>query len=50
MSLKDFPIFSSGGHFIQRREAVYAILVEGIMENNHVKLFQFFSIFNSEDI
>ena len=49
MAFKDFPTFSSGGRFIQRKEAVYAILVEGITENNLVKLLQFFSIFNSEE-
>ena len=37
--LKIFLIWSSGGPFAQRREKVCAILVEGILRNNSVKLF-----------
>ena len=34
-----FLIWSSGGPFGQRSGSIYAILVEGIMRNNSVKLF-----------
>ena len=37
--LKDFSIFSSGGHFVQLNGTSCVILVEGIMWNIHVKLF-----------
>ena len=37
---KDFSIFSSVGHFVQQIRTICAILVEGIMGNIHVKLFQ----------
>ena len=36
-----FLIFSSGGHFIQQSRTVCAILIEGIMRNISVKLFEF---------
>ena len=34
-------ICSSGDPFIQRSETICSILVEGIMRNNSVKLFEF---------
>ena len=37
--LKDFLIKSSGGPHVPRTTTIYAILVEGIMGNIHVKLF-----------
>ena len=37
--LKIFLIWSSGCPFVQRSETICAILVEGIMRNNSVKLF-----------
>ena len=37
--LKMFLIWSSGGPIVQRSIAICAILVEGIMKNNSVKLF-----------
>ena len=37
--LKIFLIWSSGGPYVQRSETICAILVEGIMRNNSVKLF-----------
>ena len=37
--IRDIPIFSSGGHFVQLKGTVCAILVEGIMRNISVKLF-----------
>ena len=39
MSFKRFLIWSSGGPCFQWSGTVYAILVEGIMGNIHVKLF-----------
>ena len=39
MSFKRFLILSSGGPCYQWSGTVYAILVEGIMGNIHVKLF-----------
>ena len=39
MSFTRFLIWSSGGPHVQRSETVCAILVEGIMWNNSVKLF-----------
>ena len=40
MSFEDFSIFSSGGHFVKGSLTSCAILVEGIIGNIHVKLFQ----------
>ena len=37
---KDFSIFSFGGHFVQQRGTICAILIEGIMGNISVKLFK----------
>ena len=37
--LKVFLIWSSGSPFVQRSEIICAILVEGNMKNNSVKLF-----------
>ena len=37
--LKTFLICSSGSPFVQRRETICAILVEGIKINNSVKIF-----------
>ena len=37
--LKTFLIYSSGGSFFQKSRTICAILVEGIMRNNSVKLF-----------
>ena len=37
--LKIFLIWSSGGRFVQSSRTICAILVEGIMRNNSVKLF-----------
>ena len=37
--LKIFLIWSSGCPFVQRSKIIHAILVEGIMRNNSVKLF-----------
>ena len=37
--LKIFLIWSSGGTFVQQSGTICAILVEGIMRNNSVKLF-----------
>ena len=37
--LKTFLIWSSGGPFVQGSRTICAILVEGIMRNNSVKLF-----------
>ena len=34
-----FLILSSGSYFVQRSRTICAILVEGIMRNNSVKLF-----------
>ena len=36
---KIFLIWRSGDHFVQRSETICAILVEGIMRNNSVKIF-----------
>ena len=38
--LKIFPIRSSGGPFVKRSRTICAILVEGIMRNNSVNIFQ----------
>ena len=38
-SLKIFLIWSSGNPFVWQSRTIYAILVEGIMRNNSVKLF-----------
>ena len=38
-SLKVFLIWSSGSPFVKQRVTICAILVEGIMRNNSVKLF-----------
>ena len=40
MSFKAFSIFSSGGHFVQGRETILAILVEGHPRNISVKYFE----------
>ena len=37
--LKIFLIWSSGGHFVQRRGTICGIFVAGIKRNNTVKLF-----------
>ena len=37
--LKIFLIWSSGGPYVQQSGTICAILVEGIMRNNSVKLF-----------
>ena len=37
--LKIFLIWSSGDHFVQPNQTICAILVEGILRNNSVKLF-----------
>ena len=39
MLFKDISIFSSGGHFVQQKRSVCAILVEGMMRSICVKLF-----------
>ena len=36
---KDTSTFRSGGHFVQQSGTICAILVEGIMWNNHVTSF-----------
>ena len=36
---KDIFIYSSGGPFVRWSETICAILVEGIIDNIHVKLF-----------
>ena len=36
MSIKYFSTFTSGGHFVRRREPVWAILEEGLMRNTCV--------------
>ena len=38
ISFKDFPNFSSGGHFALQNGTICAILVVGIKGNIHVKL------------
>ena len=40
MSLKGFSILRSGGHFVQQRRTIFAILVEGQSRIIPVKLFQ----------
>ena len=41
MSFKDFfSISSFGGHFVQWRETILAMLVEGLLRNISVKLFR----------
>ena len=40
MSLKDFSILSSGGHFVQLSGTIFAILVEGHPRNIPVNFFQ----------
>ena len=37
--IKNISIFSLGGHFVQQREPVCGILVEGNMRNISMKLF-----------
>ena len=39
MSFKRFLIYSSGRPCVQQSRTIYAILVEGIMRDIHVKLF-----------
>ena len=39
--LKIFPIYSSGRPFVQRSRTIYVIVVEGIIRNISVKLFEF---------
>ena len=39
--LRKCPIFIPGCHFVQQSETICAILVEGIMRNISVKLFEF---------
>ena len=39
MSLKTFLIYSSDSPFVWWSRTIYAILVEGIMRNNSLKLF-----------
>ena len=39
-SFKSFSIFSSGGHLVQRRGKVWAVLVDSHLRNIPVKLFQ----------
>ena len=39
MLFKDFSIFSSSGHFVQRSGKTLSILVEGHPRNISVKLF-----------
>ena len=39
MSFKDISYLSFGGPFVQQSGTICAILVEGIMRNNSVKLF-----------
>ena len=39
MSFKGFLIWSSGGPCVRWGRTIYAIMVEGIMGNLHVKLF-----------
>ena len=38
--LKGFPIFSSGGHFVQRSRTILAIVLDGHPKNISVKLFR----------
>ena len=42
-SFEGFSIFSSGGHLVQWRRIVWAILVESDPRNFPVKLFQYLS-------
>ena len=39
MSIKDISNWSSGGPLVQQSGTICAILVDGIMRNNSVKLF-----------
>ena len=48
MPFKDIPIWSTGGHFVQRRGTNCAILVEGIKGNNSMKLFEFETVVQEE--
>ena len=50
MLLKDFSIFSSGGHFVQPSTAILAYLVEGCPRNITTKLFENWSIGLGADI
>ena len=47
--LKIFLIWSSGGSFVQRSGTICAILVEDIMSNNSVNLFEFGSMVQEEN-
>ena len=40
MSLKDISYLEFGGHIVQQRETICAILVEDIMRNNFMNLIQ----------
>ena len=46
--LKVFVIWSYGGPFVQQSGTICAILVEGIMRNNSVKLFEFGPVFQEK--
>ena len=46
--LKAFLIWSSDSPFVQRSVNIRAILVEGIMRNNFVKLFEFGRVIQEE--
>ena len=49
-SFKGFSILSSGGHLVQRRGKVWAILLEGYPRKIPVKLFQCLSIDLAEEV
>ena len=50
MSLKDFSIFSSGGHFVQPETTILVYLVEGQPRNISMKLFENWPIGLGADI
>ena len=50
MSFIRFLIWSTGGPHVQRRETIYAILVEDIMGNIPVKLFYIWSVGSGGDV
>ena len=49
-SLKIFLIWSSGSRFVQSSRTICAILVEGIMRNNSMNLFQIWARGSGGDV
>ena len=45
-----FLIWSSGGPFAQQSGTIFAILVKGIIRNNSVKLFRFWTSGSRENV